>query len=350
MFYDLAGIDMYKKRLLGVSYRLLATLVITLGLSPSHNCQAGQPQLSVAVQATGIFSELKAAEPASVLPKGALVLVTGETDPTGRFRQIQISRGNGSSGWVKTRDLVAVADAFIAQKAKSVVGDQLAKNSETNRDIGVPLLIQFSNHPNITQIYEEAFSAYSENQKLPDEEKIPEPYFARAEIWHLVGNYPDAVVDLVDGVKYARARGRNPKLIEEYHNKMAMVLEKIKTMPRPMGEPASEFHAAAVSSYGKGLHSLKAKRLSAARYHFNDAIRLDPDVPVYWYLRAVTNHRDGRELEARHDAVMGNFFERDVPFWKGRRIAKALTGIQGPDRAWLESYRDGTALQSLYGL
>jgi tetratricopeptide (TPR) repeat protein len=343
--YELVGNDMYKNQHFGAAH----ILFICLAFWSLDLCQGGQPQLSVTVQRAAIYTDLNALDSDAILPKGALVLAVGKADSSGQYRRVKTVLAGGNDGWVKIRNLVPAADAFIERKARALIGNQGVAAPAAGREHGVPLLIQFSDLPDIVQIYKEAATAYSENQKLPKENRIPEPYIARAEIWNLVGNYPDAVIDFVDGVHCARKQGRDPGVIEKYHNKIAMVLGKIKAMPQPIVPPLGKFNLAAVDSFGKGLHSLKAKQFSAARHHFNDAIRLDPDVPVYWYLRAVTNHRDGKELQARHDAVMGNLFERDLPSWKGRRIATALHGIQGLDRAWLESFRDGTAVQALYG-
>ncbi|MDA7884789.1 hypothetical protein N9B23_00295 [bacterium] len=292
-----------------------------------------------------VYKDLDDLKPVSVLPKGSLVLAIGVCEPTGRYRRVKLTQADEVMQWVRNSDLIAAKSAFSVRRANGLMrGEQVIVGGTA-----VPLLIQFSDLPNIVKIYEEAAAVYLENRKAPPEDRIPEPCIARGEIWELVGNYPDAVSDYVEGVGYARSRRRDPKIIEKYHNKIAGVLEKIKSMPVPMNEPNARYEVAAVDCFGRGLHQLKVNQLSTARHHFSDAIQLKPASPAFWYARAVANHRADRELEARHDAVMGNLFERDLPSWETRKVASALQGIQGADRAWLESFRDGTALHELYG-
>jgi len=210
-----------------------------------------------------------------------------------------------------------------------------------------PELIAIQPNRSIQQAWRDIAAAISDNDVLPENERLPEPYFARAEIWASVNNYSDSLQDYLTAIKYARTSNRDIISYSEYFDRLYEVVEKFQNMPAPATGAESEMHFAAQRHYGEGCSKFFAGDLWEALKRFDSAIQLAPDQAVYWYFRALTHKRLGDEERAQHDALLGASFERQLTPSRRRAINGSLTRVQGTMRAWLESYRLGSPTHRL---
>jgi hypothetical protein len=179
-------------------------------------------------------------------------------------------------------------------------------------------------------------AAIAENQTLT--RPRPEPLFARAELWMMVGNYDAALRDLLMAMRIASDTGAAPRVYDAVFNRLREVLERYDTTPVPPedGEPSRH--------YGHGVHSFWKGHYFEAQKAFSNAISLAPGNPLYWYMRAVTHRRLGNEDAAQHDALLGASAERKACLRRDSAsmdINRELKRLQGDDRIWLENQRRG---------
>ena len=179
-------------------------------------------------------------------------------------------------------------------------------------------------------------AAVAENESLA--QPRPEPLFARAELWMMVGNYDAAMRDLLIAMRLAGESDSAPRVYDAIFRQLREVLERYDVAPVPPedGEPARH--------YGQGSHAFWSGRHAEAEKAFSDAISLAPGNALYWYMRAISRRRLGDEVGAEHDALLGAAAERracarhvGVP----ADINRQLRRLQGEDRIWLERHRRG---------
>jgi tetratricopeptide (TPR) repeat protein len=191
-------------------------------------------------------------------------------------------------------------------------------------DDDAPLLIQKAS-PSIQKAWRQVDNAIKDNDRL--KKPLPEPYLARAEIWAMVGNYDEALADQLRATELLY-KG-TPSLIEQkrYLERMQKTLDRLRKMPRPyFPVDADKLYYLGRSFYFQGDCERALKEL-------NEAIRLRPDEPLYWYYRALTYRRLGKNDEATRDARVAASLRRAG---KSRKdIARELERIQGAPRVWL---------------
>ena len=205
-----------------------------------------------------------------------------------------------------------------------------------------PELILIQRNPAIQQAWREVASAISENETLPENERLPEPYFARAEIWASAKNYSASLQDYLTAIKYARTANRDLLTYSAYFDKLYDVTQKLQNVPVPATGAESDLSFAARRHYSQGYSDYFSGDLQEALDRFDSANQLAPDQPLYWYYRALTHRRLGDDQRAQHDALMGAFFERQFASWRRRSLNHAFSRVQGETRTWLESYRRGS--------
>lgn len=241
-------------------------------------------------------------------------------------------------GWVRAGVVSTISARTKELKAKALA----LRAADTGQKQSLPELILIQDSPAIQQAWRDVSIAISENDALPENERLPEPYFARAEIWASVRNYTDSLQDYLTAIRYARTSNRDILSYSEYFDKLYDVAEKLQTMPVTAAGAESRPYFAAHNHYGDGYSKFFVGDLQQALDRFDSAIQLAPDQPVYWYFRALTHKRLGDEERAQHDALMGASFERQFESWRRRSLNGALHRVQGPMRTWLESYRLGS--------
>jgi tetratricopeptide (TPR) repeat protein len=202
-------------------------------------------------------------------------------------------------------------------------------------DKEIPPLIR--RQPQVVQdAWRQIAAAIDENQGLS--RPRPEPLFARAELWMMVGNYDAALRDLLVAMRIASDTGAAPRVYDAVFNRLRDVLERYDSTPVPPedGEPSRH--------YGHGMHSFWKGHYVEAHKAFSNAISLAPGNPLYWYMRAVTHRRLGNEEAAQHDALLGASAERKACLRRDSAsldINRELRRLQGNDRIWLETQRRG---------
>lgn len=183
----------------------------------------------------------------------------------------------------------------------------------------------------VQQAWLEAQAAVAENENL--ENPLPDPYFARAEIWSAAGVYDSALRDYLKAVELAAESGGDPSDYASWLSKLAEALDKFDKAPSAPGKGDGSYH------YSSGVHAFWNGDMKNAVWNFDNAIFVEPAKSLYWYFRALTYLRRGDQRRAKHDALIGSNLE-----WQdGRpdRIGWAFARLQGPMRMWLERYRLG---------
>jgi tetratricopeptide (TPR) repeat protein len=225
---------------------------------------------------------------------------------------------------------ITVVSLRVRDAAADVGGRQ-----DTSVDDEIPPLIR--RQPQVVQdAWRQIAAAVIENQGLA--RPRPEPLFARAELWMMVGNYDAALRDLLLAMRIASDTGTAPRVYDAVFNRLREVLERYDTTPVPPedGEPSRHF--------GHGMHSFWNGHYVEAHKAFSNAISLAPGNPLYWYMRAVTHRRLGNEEAAKHDALLGASAERKACLRRDSAsldINRELKRLQGRDRIWLENQRRG---------
>lgn len=207
--------------------------------------------------------------------------------------------------------------------------------SDALRDDALPPLIR--RQPQVVRdAWRQIAVAVAENERLP--RPRPEPLFARAEVWMMVGNYDAALRDLLLAMRIADEADVTPRIYDAIFRRLREALERYDVTPVPPedGEPSRH--------YGHGMHSFWAGCYEDAEKSFTNAISLAPGNPLYWYMRALTRRRVGNEEAAKHDALLGTAAERRACYERGNvsaDINRELRRLQGSDRIWLEDRRRG---------
>lgn len=191
-------------------------------------------------------------------------------------------------------------------------------------DEDLPFLIRKSS-PSVQKAWRQVDAAVRDNQAL--QKPLPDPYLARAEIWTMVGNHEEALADQLRALQLLY--DQNPSLLDQkrYLEAMRQTLSRLHKMPRPF------FPMEADQIFYLGKARFFQCDFPQALKEFHEAIRLRPDEPLYWYYRALTYKRLGKEREANRDARVAASLRRAG---KSRKdLATELERIQGATRAWL---------------
>jgi tetratricopeptide (TPR) repeat protein len=206
---------------------------------------------------------------------------------------------------------------------------------QATRDCELPSLI-CRQPPIVQEAWRQISSAIEENEVLPTPR--PEPLFARAELWMMVGGYDAALRDLLAALRTADNTETSPRVYTAIFERIRDALERYESTPVPPedGEPARH--------YGRGVHLFWSGVYSDAEKAFTNALLLAPDNPLYWYMRALTHRKLGKDTAAEHDVLLGVAAETKAR-QRNPRIPSVtnyqLRRVQGPDRTWLENHRQG---------
>ena len=258
----------------------------------------------------------------------------GTADAVSSYRFVRPVRpGTSYSGWVASDNLDR--PSLQISELKSIL-------SETNR-LDLPEVIRLSKNESIKQAWKEVQEALTENQTL--KQQLPEPYFARAEIWSAVNNYDGAMRDYLTATKLARESGQDLASYSSYFQKLYEALDNWDRVPKPPTTGASnDYHGLAQDHFSKGYSDFWRNDLQSAVRRFDNAVQLCPQNPVYWYYRAVAFKCSGDDRRAQHDACFGAYIEKkcDGGYNQQRQeVAHALQRLQGSLRQWVEEYRLG---------
>jgi len=253
--------------------------------------------------------------------------------------------------------LSAVADSVVSpgnltrsyagevQERASAEGRSKPSSFSEEPDDELPALIR--RQPTVVHdAWRRITAAIRENNSLA--RPRPEPFFARAELWIMVGNYDEAMRDLLLAMRNAESSGAAPSNYQATFERLREVLDRYDATPVPPEDGEPSWH------YGRGMHEFWAGRYVEAERAFTNAIMLAPQNPLFWYMRAVARRRQGNDTGAQHDVLLGATAERRRcvrSFASVSYISRDLSRLQGPDRLWLEEHRSGDpARRTMSGL
>lgn len=255
----------------------------------------------------------------------------GTADALATYRFVRPVRpGTSFSGWVASDNL---------DRPSLRIGELASLLSDSSR-LDLPEVIRLQKNEAVKQAWKEVQQALTENQTL--KQQLPEPYFARAEIWSAVNNYDGAMRDYLTATRLAREAGHDLASYSSYFEKLYEVLDNWDRVPKPPTTGASDNHYfLAADHFSHGFSDFWRNDLQSAIRRFDNAVQLCPQNPVYWYYRAVTFKRSGDDRRAQHDACFGAYIEKKSERRYGSEVAHAFQRLQGDQRRWLEEFRLG---------
>lgn len=206
-----------------------------------------------------------------------------------------------------------------------------------------PVVILTSGNHSLIQAWNEANEAVKAAEDLPENEKPPEPYFARAAVLNRVNDFAAALDDCVKGNALLERHVRDPVEIQRFSAIHLEALLGLRETPVAQSDDQTELTQVASAHINSAVKLLGERKYSNAVASVSRAISLRPSVPFYWYLRAICRYQNGHVLLAQSDALIGASFERRLPSNKKYEISRALIRIQGPVRYWLQTFRENTA-------
>jgi tetratricopeptide (TPR) repeat protein len=239
-------------------------------------------------------------------------------------------------GWIRETDLDEIA---------SLVKEEIefSDSSAASEDEGsLPLVIRHQRSVRLKRAWLSIQKIIKNNETLPEDKRVPEPYFARAEIWMAVDNYVEAMTDYLTALRYASSSGRELQTYIRYYSKVEKTIERFALLPAPPSGVSPDARRKGSHHFGFGVTEFRIRNHTQAVRHFGNAISMEPDNPLYWYYRSVASRRSGDSNHAVYDALYGTLIEsKKYSPYKSRQMAQGLQHIQGEDRIWLESFRLG---------
>lgn len=255
----------------------------------------------------------------------------GTADAVSSYRFVRPVRGGAtSSGWIASDDLDR--PSFRVSELNSLLADSSSAD--------LPEVIRLHKNEAVRQAWKEVQQALAENQTL--KQQLPEPYFARAEIWSAVNNYDGAMRDYLTATRLAREAGHDLASYSSYFEKLYQTLDSWDRVPKPPTTGASDNHYFLASDhFSHGFSDFWRNDLQSAIRRFDNAVQLCPQNPVYWYYRAVTFKRLGDDRRAQHDACFGAYIEKKSVRRYESEVGHVFQRLQGDTRRWLEEFRLG---------
>jgi hypothetical protein len=194
----------------------------------------------------------------------------------------------------------------------------------------LPLLIARQS-ASVQSLWRETESLIDENSRL--QRPLPDPYFARGDLWAASGGHEDALTDYMTGTRLLMAT--RPGLVDQSRalERLAIGLDRLHRSPRP------KFPLEAERAFQTAMGHYYGGRHAAAIEFFAEASRLRPDEAGYRAFRGLNLRKVGRPDEAEREiAVVRSLLREgdDKPLLKSR-FYQRLTRVQGPDRWWLEA-------------
>ena len=230
-------------------------------------------------------------------------------------------------------------DLRFAQKLNAIKSDGALRTANQNQaGRQTPEVIRMQS-PQVVRAWADVQQAIAENEKLSN--PLPEPYFARAEILTLAGDFDSALRDYLHAADIAGKSRESLVAYSAYFERLLEALDSYDKNPRPPALGRSNAH------FSVGMQNYYDGDLTSANWHFTNAIALENDVALYWYFRALTSKRLGDDLRAKHDVLIGTHVESRYGDSERDRVAQGLTRVQGDLRLWLERYRLGDPTQQV---
>ena len=157
----------------------------------------------------------------------------------------------------------------------------------------------------------------------------PEPLMARAEIYASIGNNETAIKDCLQAYKLLLAKNPTPAAKIKFLSKLSEFIKKSETNPKDL------FISTSWDYYNQGKVALKEKNYLKASEYFSNSISLNPKETLFFYFRALSEHILGNVQDARRDALVGAFLQRNTSDTERTLILKEMEHFQGTSRIWL---------------
>lgn len=234
-----------------------------------------------------------------------------------------LTPAGSAARWLPAEYVVRIAESQSVRRSEQI--------DKTDSDL--PALIGLQSAA-VIDAWREVQTAINANNQL--KQPLPDPYFARAEIWSLIGNHDGALRDYLKASQLALDAGQDLAIYRAYFLKLHEALENLDREPQSPLE-GGDRDELAMLHYARGYHAFWRGDLAAAAREFDDAVQLNPRHPLYWFYRALANKRLGQERQAQHDALIGGSLERAGRY----RVDHDVQRLQGDLRQWLQGYRLG---------
>ena len=277
-------------------------------------------------------------EPVGSVSKGAMLAVL-PIEPAPEDRSFifvkPIGAASQKAGWIP-----------YASTAMSLTANHLSDRGWNSTAVsGMPILVQ-----RLPEAQREDWRRLT--KAIADAEKegvfVPDAYVALAELWTIAGDASKAVEDFRRAADTALQAGRTLSEQSAYLRLLRDALARLEQAPRPAEGARGNDYESAAAHFGAGCRLFFNQSFLEAESHFENAIALNPQDPLYWYFRGLTRRQLGNLSGSQHDSLIGAFLERSR--YRDLDIGRALRRVQGPDRAWLDRYRLGDPSQQLLRL
>lgn len=291
-----------------------------------------------------------------VLPRKTVLQIAPPGRPSDAVSERHFARvrtlepTSGQAAWTEGADQGWVWRCDILNLS-ALSREELAKQPPTHprrvAQANVPNVLMGLEPEEIQQAWRQVQADVVENEGLSAPK--PEPYFARAELLTRIGVQEEALRDYLTATALVKHSSRSPVTYARYFLQLHDALQSRTRQPRP------PYYGAAWEHYAQGYHCFWRGDLASAVQHFDNAIQLGPDAALFYYYRALTYKRLGKDHLAQGDVVAGVHLEHrlydptraetpDSPQHSPDvHISTQLERVQGPLRLWLEDYRSGIA-------
>jgi tetratricopeptide (TPR) repeat protein len=249
-----------------------------------------------------------------------------------------INFGKPLVGWIKQNDLVTSKELVEKEKARLI-----AVKETINPDFTIPEILKLNGQNDLKTAYLGICKSIEENEKLNENKRLPEPYFARATVWQKLGNYGEALSDYLTALDYVKNQN-DESAYAFYNNYFDNIRETIRnslTQPKSPIDLGQEKQRRSESHYSRGYSAFWDKNYKLALNHFNNAIQVDWKKPYYWYYRGLTYLRLGDEQKALFNFIFGSNLETLSDYNSRNETSQQLIRFQGNERMFLEEIRTG---------
>ena len=232
----------------------------------------------------------------------------------------------------------------------SVYGEGLidANSGKASATVELPLSVASAGDPTLIAAWELAAEAIAENEKLPEADRLSDPYFAAAAVLLAVGDSVGAADYCSKGAVYQLPEdANNAQLQLRRLSLFTDVLSGLRKVPAPVLDDESDHDGIVAARLTKASAFMAQGDYSAAERELSNALAFRSSDPLIWYLRAFCRFSEDDLVAAQSDAIIGAWLERRLPGTTRVRVGKHIERLQGSRRIWLESFRNGTAQVSL---
>jgi tetratricopeptide (TPR) repeat protein len=253
---------------------------------------------------------------------------------------------SGRRGFVLATDVARVSRRLDGLKE----GELALRRSVGEVAVQPPFSVRTHENEQLREAWAEATAAITENNALPAPQRLPDPYFARAEVYLQVGDVVAALDDCASASAIVSAGGLDSRKHQRVAEIYTTAIKRLRSMPQPPKDTFTNIDLQASEHFNAAQQSIAAGDFRNATEELTKALSLTPSRPLYWYMRAIARRAVGDLQRAQSDALLGALFERRLSPPAKRDLSKGLTRVQGPTRLWLEAFRRGGVDTELLGL